>query len=252
VSTPGDSTRHAVLGLFAAIESRDLRRIARALSPGCSWQNVPHPAVVGAADVVALLAPAICWSDRVRWEITTASFGAGLAWVERADRFWIDGDEHTVRCNGVFTVDTASEMVTGVRDHVDLGEWRSRIGPVYERMAGRSALDVVARHLAGVHDRDVAAATADHALDAVVEHDGRAHRGWFEIADHIEALFARLHGRRLTVEAPFVVDGSGSGEEVEVRWSIADDRRVAAGRSRYLVERGRICRQVISAATGRR
>jgi len=130
-------TRRAVRELFDAIESQDLDRVADALAPDCTWQNVPHPPAVGVEEVVALLTPVLRSSDRVSWEIITASYGEGIAWVERADRFWIDGEEHTVRCNGVFTVDVAAGVVTGVRDYVDLGEWRSRIVPVLGRATDR-------------------------------------------------------------------------------------------------------------------
>lgn len=134
VTAARDATRQAVRALFAAIESRDLPRIGRALAADCTWQNVPHPPAVGTAEVLALLAPVLRASDRVNWAIATESFGDGVAWVERADRFWIDGEEHTVRCNGVFTVDVGAGVVTGVRDYVDLGEWRSRIVPALDRV----------------------------------------------------------------------------------------------------------------------
>ena len=65
-------------------------------------------------------------SDRVRWDVVSESYGDRRAWVERVDRFWIDGSEYAVRCNGVFEFDRDSGLITEVRDYVDLGEWRER------------------------------------------------------------------------------------------------------------------------------
>ena len=66
-------------------------------------------------------------SDEVRWDIVTEAYAPHRAWLERVDRFRIDGTEYAVRCNGVFEVDTDAGVITEVRDYVDLGEWRGRL-----------------------------------------------------------------------------------------------------------------------------
>ena len=130
------SPHAAVDALLAAIESRDLRRIADQLTDDATWQNVPHPAAVGRDAVLALLGPILTRSDRVVWDVVTAATVGNDVMVERVDRFWIDGTEHAVHCNGVFTVDTDTGLVAAVRDYVDLGEWRARIAPALARQAG--------------------------------------------------------------------------------------------------------------------
>ena len=62
-----------VARLLAAIGSRDLRRIAGALTPHASWQNVPHDPAVGRDAVVALLGGIVCWSDDVRWDVVSSA-----------------------------------------------------------------------------------------------------------------------------------------------------------------------------------
>ena len=175
MDTSADATQRAVRSLLAAIESRDLRAVSASLTTDCTWQNVPHPPAIGREAVLSLLASVLWWSDRVEWEVLSASYGDGIAWVERADRFWIDGVELAARCNGVITVDVATGLVDSVRDYVDLGEWRARSAPVLATMAQRSPIDVVRRHL-----RDVGL----HCVDDVRRvpgleggHHGSEHRG---------------------------------------------------------------------------
>ena len=67
------SPHAAVDALLAAIESRDLRRIADQLTDDATWQNVPHPAAVGRDAVLALLGPILTRSDRVVWDVVTAA-----------------------------------------------------------------------------------------------------------------------------------------------------------------------------------
>ena len=232
--------------LIAAIESRDLRRIAAALSPDARWQNVPHEAATGRGRVIAMLAPIVTWSDRVAWEIVTIATDERHVIAERVDRFWINGEEHAVRCNGVFEVDPERAIVTAVRDYVDLVEWRGRITPVYDRMSKRSPLAVVGRHLAAVDRREVASMAADYALDATLTRGGDELTGWFEIADYFDSVPARLTGRSLefadVAEHP---DGT-----VTVRWTITDGAaESASGTDTYLVANGRIVAQSVALAT---
>lgn len=88
---------------------------------------MPHPPAVGRNDIAALLGPILRRSQRVRWDVVTASFGEHRGWLERVDRFWIDDTEYAVRCNGVYEVDPVTGLITQWRDYVDLGEWRTRL-----------------------------------------------------------------------------------------------------------------------------
>ena len=62
--------------------------------------------------------------------MVTEAYTADRAWLERIDRFWIDGAEYAVRCNGVLEFDEESGLISELRDYVDLGEWRSRLAGV--------------------------------------------------------------------------------------------------------------------------
>lgn len=239
----GDRTRRAVEHLLAAIESRDLRRIAASLHPDATWQNVPHPAAHGREAVVAMLAGIVCWSDAVRWDVVSATTAADVGWYERVDRFTIAGDEHAVRCNGVFTIDPRTGLVREVRDYVDLAEWRDRVAPVYEAMASRPTEAVVARHLAAVACREPVAMAADYALDATLERAGTRHVGWAAIADYFDDVPDRLGPNRLVFGDIVAVGEFGA----VVSWEIAgdDDRVVASGHDRYETQDGRIIRQSV-------
>jgi limonene-1,2-epoxide hydrolase len=231
-------------GLLTAIESRDLRRVAGMLTPDATWQNVPHPPTSGRDAVVGVLGAILCWSDDVRWDVVSAATRNGTVWCERVDRFWIDGDEQAVRCNGVFTVDPATGLVSSVRDYVDLGEWRDRLAPVLDAMARRAPAAVVARHLAAVERRDTVAMAADYALDARLDRGDLTHGGWMEIADYFDTVPARLEGRSLDVEGTETDRATG---HVTVRWAVrGHDRTIATGVDRYEVVAGRIVHQVVS------
>ena len=83
-----------------------------------------------------MLARVVTLCERVEWEVVSEAYSGDRAWLERVDRFWIDGECHSVCCNGVVTVDRRRGLVRSFRDYVDLGEWRERIAPVLERRAG--------------------------------------------------------------------------------------------------------------------
>jgi limonene-1,2-epoxide hydrolase len=229
------TARAAIGKLLAAIESRDLRAIEDALTPDATWQNVPAPPALGREAVLAMLAGILTWSDEVRWDVVSAAYDGEVGWLERVDRFVIDGAELAVRCNGVFQV--GDGRVASVRDYVDIGEWRARSGPVLQALRERSPIDVVARHLAAVGDGDVVAMAADYALDAELVRAGTTHRGWRQIAGYFDSVPGRLAGRRLELAAPEVVE-----RDVIVRWSIDG---TGSGRDRYEVRDGRIVRQTV-------
>jgi limonene-1,2-epoxide hydrolase len=228
-------TELAVAALFAAIESRDLRAISGALDPSATWQNVPRAPSCGRPAVVRFLGEIVTWSDEVRWDVVTASFGDETAWVERIDRFVIAGAEHAVRCNGVFRVDDGA--VVEVRDYVDLGEWRERVTPVLAVMANRPIAAVVHRHLDGVRALDPVRMAADYAFEAVLTRPTGEHRGWASIADYFDTVPARL-GRGQLSFGPIVTTG---GNEARVTWTLArSDGPPVSGTDTYLVAGGRI------------
>lgn len=236
------ATQRAVSNLLEALASRDLLRIQLALSPDCTWQNVPHPPAVGRIAVLAMLAPIVCWSDQVRWDVVSAAYQDGTAWLERADRFWIDGEEHTASCNGVFTADSVSGTISSVRDYVDLGEWRARLGPVFEKLANRAPIDVVARHLQAVDRRDPMAMAADYALDAVLSRGDDELCGWFEIANYFRTVPERLGANELVCSAPSLI----ATGDVRVTWTLtAANSTTLTGTDVYRVEHGRIAHQAV-------
>lgn len=114
-------------GFLAGIVSREVSAILGFFAPDATWQNVPSPRVVGHEGIAAMFAPILERSSEVRWDIVSASYADDRAWLERIDRFWIDGVEYAVRCNGVFELDPEAGVITEVRDYVDLGEWRARL-----------------------------------------------------------------------------------------------------------------------------
>jgi limonene-1,2-epoxide hydrolase len=233
------SSRAAVTALLAAIESRDLRAVGRTLGPRASWQNVPHARITGRDEIVAFLAGILTWADDVSWDVLTARYDDRRAWIERVDRFRLDGEWFDVRCNGVFEVDEEG-LVAEVRDYVDLGEWRARVQPVLERLSSRSAIDVVTRHLDAVRRGDVVSMAADYAIDAVLVRGADSHRGWCSIADYFDGVPARLGGRAVTFDE---VRPAGAGV-VETRWSIPGEP-AAAGIDTFVVSGGRIVHQTV-------
>lgn len=123
-------SREVVAGLLADVAARDAEAVAGWFTDDATWANVPHPPVVGRAGVRDLLAPILARSERVVWEVVSASYTETCAWVERVDRFWIDGEEYAAACHGVFVLDPSALLLREVRDYVDLTPWRARLQPV--------------------------------------------------------------------------------------------------------------------------
>ena len=124
------NTPAVVRGFLDAIERRDVDGVLACFAEDAVWQNVPHPPATGHDGLRAMLRPILERSDEVRWDVVTEAYDDRRAWLERVDRFWIDGVEHAVRCNGVVEIDPGSGLITEVRDYVDLGEWRARLPPL--------------------------------------------------------------------------------------------------------------------------
>jgi limonene-1,2-epoxide hydrolase len=114
------------------VAQRNANAVAECFHIDGRWQNVPHAPAVGRAAIAELLDPVLRRSDRAEWEIVRASFEPHRAWLERVDRFWIDGAEYAVACNAVMDVDPDTGLITEWRDYVDLGEWCARIGPALQ------------------------------------------------------------------------------------------------------------------------
>ena len=110
-----------------SLESCDIDRILQSFTEQSSWQNVPHVPAVGLSEIRAVFESIVQRSSRIQWDVVSSAFEGSRGWVERVDRFWIDGIEYAVRCNGVFDFDVESSTILSVRDYVDLGEWRSRL-----------------------------------------------------------------------------------------------------------------------------
>ena len=238
------STHTTLDAFWAALASRDLRRIEDLLAPEVTWRNMPHPPAVGRRAVMELLAAIITWSDEVRWDVVSASYDGGRAWVERVDRFVLDGTEHYVECNGVFTVDQG--RICEVRDYVDLGEWRSRVATTLRGFAERSPVEVVRRHLHGVASGVTAAMAADYALEAVLTRPDGSRHGWRAIAEYFDTVEQRLEGGIVHFDA---VEADGD-EGARVSWHIERDGiSVASGVDTYVVTTGRIRRQVVQLTT---
>ncbi|WP_051098285.1 nuclear transport factor 2 family protein [Sporichthya polymorpha] len=124
---------------LAAVAARDAAAAGACFAPTATYANMPHPPVVGPAGVAGLLAPILNRSERVRWDLVSASYAADRAWLERVDRFWIDGREYAIECNGVAEIDPAAGLITAFRDYVDLATWRERLGDVLSSPAGPGA-----------------------------------------------------------------------------------------------------------------
>lgn len=122
--------REVIDGFLAAVVSRDPRAVGAMFTLDATYRNMPHPPVVGPAGVEAVFAPILSRAEKVQWDVVSRSEDGRLAWLERVDRFWIDGAEYSIECNGVYELDLEQGLIRSVRDYVDLGLWRERLGGV--------------------------------------------------------------------------------------------------------------------------
>ena len=123
----------AVTRLFDAVRTREPGRVAACFTTDATFRNMPHEAVSGREGIAALFAPILTRASDVRWDVHTSAVVRDLVFAERTDRFWIDGDEYAIECNGVFRVEEEQELIAEVRDYVDLEVWRYRLGDVLLR-----------------------------------------------------------------------------------------------------------------------
>ena len=125
-----DAVRAAVGRFLGAVESRDASAVARSFTPDATYRNVPHEPAVGSSAIERLFRPILTRSERVVWDIVSAAYSGDTAWLERVDRFWIEGVEYRIECNGVARVDVATGLLAEFRDYVDLAVWRQRLEDV--------------------------------------------------------------------------------------------------------------------------
>lgn len=133
MTDPTSTTRATVAAFLDAVHARDADAAAACFADAARYANVPHEPVIGPDGVRGLLAPILARSSRVRWDIVTAAYDQNRAFLERVDRFWIDGREYAIECNAVVEVDPTSGLITAFRDYVDLGVWRARLNGVLDR-----------------------------------------------------------------------------------------------------------------------
>ena len=122
-----DTVRNSVGRFLAAVESRVPAEVAACFTSDATYRNVPHEPAAGRSGIEELFRPILSRSERVVWDIVSAAYSGDSAWLERVDRFWIDGAEYRIECNGVARVDLASGLIAEFRDYVDLGVWRKRL-----------------------------------------------------------------------------------------------------------------------------
>jgi limonene-1,2-epoxide hydrolase len=121
----------AVTRFFAAVAAREPAAVAECFTPDAVFRNVPHEPAVGREAILAAFRPILTRSSRVQWDVHHVAASGALVFAERTDRFWIDGEEYAVQCNGVF--DVRDGLIAEMRDYVDLGVWRRRLGDVLLR-----------------------------------------------------------------------------------------------------------------------
>lgn len=134
----GSTVRVATDRLLAAVASRDCDGVAACFTADARYANVPHPPAMGPTAIRAVFARILPRCERVDWEVVSAAYVGPRAWLERVDRFWIDGRVYAIECNGVFTVDRDLGTLREVRDYVDLATWRARLGTVLDAAAAPS------------------------------------------------------------------------------------------------------------------
>ena len=129
VELTAERTREVIETFLLRVENRDARAVANCFSPSAPYRNVPGEPVVGPEAITGLFQRILGASTKVKWDVITESYQPGIAWLERRDRFWINGAEYCVECNGVFLVDEDAGLITEVRDYLDIGAWREHAAP---------------------------------------------------------------------------------------------------------------------------
>tara|TARA_B100000686_G_C16210080_1_gene674965 strand:+ start:119 stop:517 length:399 start_codon:yes stop_codon:yes gene_type:complete len=119
-----ERTREIIEGFLRHVESRDSEAVAACFTEDAHYRNMPGPPAIGKESIHQVFSKILGASEKVQWDVVTESYMPGIAWLERVDRFWINGIEYSVECNGVFLVDEEAGLITEVRDYLDIGVWR--------------------------------------------------------------------------------------------------------------------------------
>lgn len=122
--------REVIDGFLAAVVSRSPRAVGAMFTSDGTYANMPHPPAVGPTGIEAMMSPILSRAEKVQWDVVSRSERGPVAWLERVDRFWIDGAEYSIECNGVYELDLEQGLIRAVRDYVDLSLWRERLGDV--------------------------------------------------------------------------------------------------------------------------
>lgn len=125
----------AVAAFVAAVGRRDIDGVCDCLTEDVRYANIPHEPVIGKDGVRALLGPFLAHCQAARWDVVSAAVVGDTAFAERVDRFWIDGREYFIECAGVYRI--VDGRIAEVRDYVDLGVWRERLGTVMSPTSAR-------------------------------------------------------------------------------------------------------------------
>ena len=99
--------------------------MAACFTSNATYQNVPHTAYSGRAEIAQLFTPILSASEVVKWDVLSMAINGMCVHLERVDRFWIRGKEYSVQCHAVITVDTSSGLIVSFLDYLDLGKWRA-------------------------------------------------------------------------------------------------------------------------------
>lgn len=121
-------TQAVVRRFLIAVEARDADAVAACFTPDATYRNVPHAPAEGREAIRALFARILDAAEEVAWEVLTTAWDGARGHLERVDSFRIAGTWYAIECHGVWEVDTAGGLITAVRDYVDLGVWRERLG----------------------------------------------------------------------------------------------------------------------------
>lgn len=128
-----ETARRAVHGWAAGLAACDVDAVLATLAPDCVWTNVPEPPARGHNEIRPLYTRILSHAEAAAVDIISETYLPGRGYFERDDRFWIDGVEYNVVCNGVFDVDPDSGLITTVRDYCDLMRWREQLATVVWR-----------------------------------------------------------------------------------------------------------------------
>lgn len=114
-----------VEALLCAVAARDVDAVASCFTEDASYAYaVPLPALQGRAAIAGMFKGLVAEFDQIRWDVVASCVEGDRVWLERVDRFWVDGREVAIECAGVVELD--GDHIRAVRDYVDLQTWMQR------------------------------------------------------------------------------------------------------------------------------